>query len=297
MAKSKNTTVFDLGDGRRAIFDQTAFKFYVNRKAEEINSKSRTNRGGKEEVFRMIAKKTSLSDSPDIIESCKNKVKHWYRGDNGPNDVNDIYTLADVFECDNKELFLKEIEKNKEERELNVPVTEAVNVNVDQGKIIGAMRSMREKEVAYELYSSFVDLMGAYLKSDLEVWFEYKEGTPEWETALANFPKRLPAERAVQKAKMYLSQETIHRAFNLLEEMYGPKGTEVEEPSDFKYDINYFISGFRMQRLEMYEDYLENHCIEKSEESSRDDDWDDFMMGLHWDWWNKLEEAFEDYLP
>ena len=297
MGKSKNLTVFELENGRRAVFNQVKFKYTVNQKAEELNRKNRTNRGGKEEIFRMIANGISCSPNPDILDSTKNQVKHWYRGDNGPRSIDDIFKLADIFECDNREAFLKEIEKTVEESQMNTPKAEMVNVNIDQGKIIRAMRIMKEKEVAYELYSSFVDLMGTYLKADLAVWFEYEEGTPEWKAALASFPKRMPVECAIQKAKMYISEDTVLRAYNLLEEMYGPRYDEVEEPSDFKNDIHYLLSGFRMQRLDMFDNFLNDKRIEKGEEYSRDDNWNDFMMELHHDWWHKLEEAFEDYLP
>ena len=175
---------------------------------------------------------------------------------------------------------------------------EMINVSVDQNKIIYALKSMKEKEIAFELYSTFIDFIKSYLKADLDIWFEYNVETPEWKAALEAFPKRLPMKCAIQKAKMYLSEDTIHKAFNLLDTMYGSTYTEVEEPSEFKSMLTYNLSDFRNERMELYDQYLKERGIVKdSDKYVRDDDWNDFIIDLHRTWWDRLEEVFEDYLP
>ena len=300
MAKSKNTKVFCLQDGRSAVFSQGKFEFAVNEKTIEITHRNGKERGGKLTVFRMIAERLSSSDDPNIIENEIKVVKNWYYGNNGPSNLEDIYVLAEVLGYKNKEFFLKEKKTIQEEKNMITSTSEQVRINNTQRREIEAMRQMKEKEVAFELYSVFADLIGKYLKADWEVWFEHKEGTPEWQTALANFPKRMPVECAIHKAKMYLSEETIYKAYNLLETMFGPQQLVFDEPCDLKYDINYLFSGFLAKRLELFDRYLENHGIERVEEGlDREDDmvWYDFMYDLNRDWWRRLEEVFEDYLP
>ena len=298
MAKSKTFKEFRLEDGRVVAFNQEEFKFVINEKAKSIEQRDRIKRGGKERLFRMIAGKLVGGSNEDYIKSTMEKVKNWYYGNNGPAELQDIYMLADILECENKEIFLEEKKKHKEEK-MKVSSAEMVNVNFDHGKIIRAMWSLKEKEAAYELYSAFVDLMGSYLKADMDVWVEYDEGTSEWETALANFPRRMPVECAIQKAKMYLSEDTIHRAYNLLETMYGPTVYEGEEPCNLRYDINYLMSGFRSERLDLYDEYLRNKEIKKEFDGNhyRDEDWYWFMMELNGEWWRMLEEVFEEYIP
>ena len=71
MGKSKQTTVFSLSNGKKVVFDQTAFQYVVNLKAKEIDRKSGKSRGGQVEVFRKLAqglepyneKPTRLSES------------------------------------------------------------------------------------------------------------------------------------------------------------------------------------------------------------------------------------------
>ena len=293
MAKSQNTREFQTEDGRSVVFNQKKFHYEFNRKAEEIKRKSEKKRGEKGQLFRIIAERLMNSSDEDHIKDIIPRIKNWYYGKNGPGELEEIYVLADVLECEDREAFLKEKEKK-----MKVSSAEMVSVNFDHDRIIRAMRSMKEKEVAYELYSVFVDLMGSYLKADMDVWVEYEEGTPEWEAALANFPRRLRAECAIQKAKMYLSEDTIYGAYNLLETMYGPTVFEGEEPCDLKYDMNYLLSGFRHERLELYCEYLEQKGIKKEPGSNyRDDDWGEFMLDLNHHWWQMLEEVFEEYIP
>ncbi len=293
MGKSKNTTVFTLEDGRRVIFNQAAFEYQVNRMAESINRKNGKNRGGKAEVFRLIATELRHPHSDDLLESTISLIKNWYNGNNGPSDPLDIQQLAEIFDLE-KNAFFKEM---KEEKKMNA-TAEMVNVSIDQNKIINALKAMKEKEVAFELYSTFVDFFKSYLKADLDIWLEYDFDTPEWKAAIEAFPKRLPMTCAIQKAKMYLSEDTIHKAYNLLETMYGPTFTEVEEPSEFKTKTSYILSGFHCERLEMYDRYLDERGIVKESGSYlRDDDWNEFILDLHRTWWDRLEEVFEEYLP
>ena len=293
MGKSKNTTVFTLEDGRRAIFNKAAFEYEVNRKAEAINLKNRKNRGGKTEVFHLIATGLRNPHTDDFMESTISLIKNWYNGNNGPSDLADIRKLAEIFNLDGN-AFLKEM---KEEKKMNA-TAEMINVSVDQNKIIYALKSMKEKEIAFELYSTFIDFIKSYLKADLDIWFEYNVETPEWKAALEAFPKRLPMKCAIQKAKMYLSEDTIRKAFNLLDTMYGSTYTEVEEPSEFKSMLTYNLSDFRNERMELYDQYLKERGIVKdSDKYVRDDDWNDFIIDLHRTWWDRLEEVFEDYLP
>lgn len=295
MAKSKNYTEFQMEDGRMVSFDQPAFRFAFNEKVNEIKRKNGKKKVNRDELFGMIAEGMSRLSNEDP-ESIKGRIKNWYRGYNGPGRLEDIYALADILECENKEEFLKEVKKDEEE---NMKVSDAgvVNVNFDHSKIIRAMWRMREREAAYELYSAFVDLMGNYLKVDMDVWLNYEEGTPEWEAALAKLPRRISAECALQKAKMYLSEDTMYGAYNLLETMYGPKAFDGEEPCDFRYDINYLLSEFRSVRLELYREHLDCMGIKKEIGNNyRDDDWTDFMMELNRSWWDRLEDAFTELI-
>ena len=298
MAKSNTTTVFQIGDGKKAIFYQSKFKREVDKRITTISRETRRVRGAKAAVFRMIAEELRHPRDKGHLESTVKLVTNWYSRSNGPSNLEDIRALARILEMDNEDAFLKEINESEEDKKVNAPVSDMVNVNLDQNRLIVAMRQMKEKEVAYELYSVFVDLMGSYLKSDLAVWFECEEGTPEWAAALASFPKRLPVECAIQKAKMYLSEDTILKAYNLLESMYGPKFSEAEEPSEYKSVLAYRTSGFCSERYEMYAQYLEDRGIKKdSERNIRDDDWNDFVIELNESWWDKIEEAFDEYLP
>ncbi len=299
MAKSKNTKVFRLQDSRSVVFSKAEFELAVNEKAREINHRNGKERGGKQIVFKMIAERLSSSDDPIIIENEIRVVKNWYFGNNGPSNLEDIYTLAEVLGYEDKEAFLRETKDVKEDNNMFASAPEMVNVKFDQRRVMAVMKEMKEKDVAFELYSTFVDLLGEYLKADWDVWFEYKAGTPEWQGALANFPRRMPVKCAIHKAKMYLSEETISRAYNLLETMFGPQQYEDEEPCELKYDINFFFSGFLHERLELFDNYLENHGIEKTEDGFEQGSevWYDFIYELNGDWWQRLEEVFEDYFP
>ncbi len=214
MGKSKQMKVFNLEDGRRVVFNQVAFEYVVNQKAREIDRRNGKQRGGKAEAIRMIATKLR----PYNPDSACPVIKNWYHGYNGPEVVEDIKLLAEILECDDEEAFLKEI---KEEKQMNA-AAEMVNVTLDQNKIVRAMKYMKEKEVAHELYSAFVDMIGPYMRADIDIWFEYDEDTPEWKEALKRLPDRFPIEQAITKASMFISHDTVMKASNLLEEMYGP---------------------------------------------------------------------------
>ena len=299
MSKSKKMKEFRTEDGKIVTFDQDRFKHVLKEKAENIEWKERKSRGGKDKVFRMIAERLSDSSNENHVESTVSKVKQWYYGNNGPGELEDIYMLADILGYENRETFLKEQGKNREEK-MKMGNTEMVNVNVNHGRIISELWSMKEKEAAYELYSTFVDLMGSYVKADMEVWVDYEEGTPEWQAALAKFPRRTTVECAIRKAKMYVSEDTIYKADNLLEMMYGTTSYDGEEPCDYKYDLNYLLSGFREERLSLYREYLE--CVGQKEEMDKNayyrdnEKWIEFMMDLNRGWWRMLEDAFEEYI-
>ena len=304
MAKSKRTTLFTLDDGRTAVFNQTAFAYDVNDFAKK-NARGKRD-GNRSAVYRDIARKLSDTDDESSNDSWAKRVKQWYYGNNGPRELDDIYKLAEIMECEDRERYLKEAENKKEENKVESNLINGFEANgcnaiallMQQNALVHALKEMKEKEVAYELYSVFTNLMEQYLKAELDVWFEYDEFTPEWEAALARFPKRLPVECAVHRAKMYLSKDTIMKAYNLLEAMFGPSLTEVDEPSNIKGKMNYMLSGFLIERCQRYDEYLEEHGIVKEKNRyARDDDWSDFIFEMNESWWNKLEEVFEEYFP
>lgn len=291
MAKSNKMKQFQY-EGKKVKFNPTAFHHAVNEKAREIKQK-------KVEVYRFIAKSLFKSDDPGVVEDAINLIKNWYYGYNGPKEIETIFDLAEAMECENRSAFLTEIKDKKENNTMNRTNAEQLQVNLNQNAIIEAMRKTREKEEAYRLYSAFADCMEQYLKADIDVWVEYEEGTPEWKAALAALPKRLPLKCAIQKAKMFVSNDTIMKADNLLDEMFGYGYYAFEEPSDIKSnDINYRFSEFYTTRLELYDQYLTENGIKLEEgEPLRNDDWNVFMYKLNNSWWEKLEEAFEEYIP
>lgn len=298
MAISKNMKRFT-HEGKTVVFNPATFQHAVNEKVSEINRKKQQQKGGQKEVFRMIAKMLNKNDDPDVVEGAIPQIKNWYQGNNGPGDLETIFDLAEAMECENRSAFLTEIKDKKENNTMNRTNAEQLQVNLNQNAIIEAMRKTREKEEAYRLYSAFADCMEQYLKADIDVWVEYEEGTPEWKAALAALPKRLPLKCAIQKAKMFVSNDTIMKADNLLDEMFGYGYYAFEEPSDIKSnDINYRFSEFYTTRLELYDQYLTENGIKLEEgEPLRNDDWNVFMYKLNNSWWEKLEEAFEEYIP
>lgn len=302
MAKSKSTREFDY-DGKKVMFNQAAFERAVNEKAAEINQENRAKRGGNAEVFRMIARLLFQiqSNKPDDFTSQVSTIKQWYYGNNGPSDVETIIKLAEIMECENRSAFLIEIKSKKEKDSMMERTTaEQLQVSINQNAIIEAMGKAREKEEAYRLYSAFAECMEQFLKADKDVWFEYEEGTPEWKAALAAFPKRLPLKSAIQKAKMFVSNETIIKAENLLDEMFGYQCYAFEEPSDINNNeiLCFWTSEFFAKRLELYEEYRTEHGIKLEEgEPLRNYDWEEFALKLNNSWWGKLDEAFEEYIP
>lgn len=285
MGKSKQMKEFTLEDGRCAVFNQVAFEYTVNQKARAVDRRNGKTRGGKAEVLRTIAARLR----PYNAASAFPVVKNWYYGNNGPDSIEDIRLLAIILECDDENTFLKE---KKEEHKLNT-TSEMVNVNIDQGRIIAALKYIKEKEVAYELYSMMVDMMGAYMKTDLDIWLEYEEGTTEWREAIKHLPDRYPIYQAITKASLYLPKDTVMKAYNLLEEMYGPRWLDWEETNRAE-SLDFFID----QRHRMYVQYCEEHGLSKDPDTYlRDDNWNNFAMELNEEWPWKLDRVFEDYFP
>ena len=285
MGKSKQMKVFTLENGRRVVFNQDAFEYMVNQKAREIDRKNGKQRGGKAEIIRMIATKLR----PYNPDSACHVIKNWYHGYNGPDVVEDIKLLAEILECGDEEALLKEI---MEENQMNT-AAEMINITLDQNKIIRAIKYMKEKEVAHELYSVFIDMIGSYMRADIDIWFEYAQDTPEWKEAIKRLPDRYPIEQAITKAAMYLSKDTIMKAGNLLEEMYGPNVFVWHETNRGE-SLDLFIE----QRHELYNQYCEEKGIKKEPyQYIRDDDWNNFSIELNEDWLWKVDRVFEEYLP
>lgn len=297
MAKSKTTREFDY-DGKKVMFNQAAFEHTVNEKAKEIQRKNGATRGGLVAVFRMIAQKLFCEDL-SVVDDAIPLIKNWYYRRNGPDQIETILDLADALECETCSVFLTEVKEKKEDNnKMERTTAEQLQVSINQNAIIEAMRKAREKEEAYRLYSAFAECMEQFLKADKDVWFEYEEGTPEWKAALAAFPKRLPLKGAIQKAKMFLSNDTIIKAENLLDEMFGCAINETDEPSDIVAPLGLSFSGYFMRRLEQYDDYLNARGIKVEEgEPLRNDDWNWFILELNDSWWGKLEEVFEEFIP
>lgn len=296
MAKSKSTREFDY-DGKKVMFNQAAFEHTVNEKAKEIQRKNGATRGGLVAVFRMIAQKLFYEDL-SVVDDAIPLIKNWYYRRNGPDQIETILDLADALD-ETRSAFLTEVKEKKEENNIMERTTaEQLQVSINQNAIIEAMRKAREKEEAYRLYSAFAESMEQFLKADIDVWFEYEEGTPEWKAAMAAFPKRLPLKCAIQKAKMFVSNDTIIKAENLLDEMFGCAIDESDEPSDIADSQGLSLSGYFSQRMDQYDDYLDQNGITVEEGAAlRNDDWNRFIWELNNSWWGKLDEAFEEYIP
>lgn len=131
------------------------------------------------------------------------------------------------------------------------------------------------------------------MKADLDIWFEYEEGTSEWSEAIKRLPDRYPVDCAIKKASIYLPKDTVMKAYNLLEEMYGPMLFDWDEPNRSE-----SLDFFKDQRYRMYDQYCEEHCISRGEgKYIRDQDWNNFAMELNEEWPWKLDRVFEDYFP
>lgn len=297
MAKSKSTREFNY-DGKKVKFNQAAFEHTVNEKAKEIQRKNGATRGGLVAVFRMIAQKLFCEDL-SVVDDAIPLIKNWYYRRNGPDQIETILDLADALECETCSAFLTEVKEKKEDNnKMERTTAEQLQVSINQNAIIEAMRKAREKEEAYRLYSAFAESMEQFLKADIDVWFEYEEGTPEWKAAMAAFPKRLPLKCAIQKAKMFVSNDTIIKAENLLDEMFGCAIDESDEPSDIADSQGLSLSGYFSQRMDQYDDYLNQNGITVEEGAAlRNDDWNRFIWELNNSWWGKLDEAFEEYIP
>lgn len=181
-----------------------------------------------------------------------------------------------------------------------------------------ALRSMREKEAAHELYGLFVDAIWEYSKVDHEIYncklydklidelaFPEDEEKKKWQFTpeqfqqfkeqLRKLPRRMSLENAVEKYSLFLPKELRYRLSQLLDELYGDREDFLEEPgSSWKED--WLCRVFMGAKVSQLENYL-NGCLSK--EYDEDDVMCEVYSFFNWEvdeLMFKLNDIFSDYL-
>ena len=321
MAKSKSPRLFKLDDGRTARFDLQLFHHECTEKIKDFqiagksmgrNRERNRMKGAHKQFGYWLVEELYHPTSEIERESLLERVKQWYYGYNGPSDLNDIYKLAEIFEMKRPDAFLKYENKGAVENmsssmqtknthadgmKTNNPVKSTDETETKPGETNWRLRyrtiSDKERETAHELYCMFVDLIAAYIKADTDVWVGLDRGTPEWIAACKSYPKRVPVYRAIQKSSFYIPYDTRMAAYGLLEEMYGGRCFDWEEP-----DPSEPWDEFSANKWRQFEAYLIQIGKDpKSEENLKDSNlFTDFIFEQLTEWDFKLDDVFSDYI-
>ena len=302
MGKSQQYRWFAIAEGKRARFNQIAFLTAVQQHAKEYERNNQIKRGGNAAVFKMIYQELyqqpGIEPSGDQIQA----IKNWFYGYNGPAYLEDIYKLAEILECERKDQFLI-YEREKEHEQMNSVqetgskffyITETPAMAQERRMLIEVLNTVKEKEVAHELYSVFVDAISKYNVEEENAFINSAPRTAESVEAIRNHPKRYPLIIAIRKAAIYLPKELLDEAYALVEYMYGVDyAYEWHEPNP-----ECLIDGFTRNRYSQLHEYL-NKCKTEynlSNEDERIDAWVDFLSDQSYHLYDMLDDIFCDYI-
>lgn len=297
--KQDRFKTFIMDNGRRVKFHWA--RFHEEFQKKKIGGQYRYNT----DLYRQIVKHIYQLLSRDDVEDRIEVVKKWHKGENGPKDLLEIYkSLAEFFGCEEGAFLIDE--NNEEDYEVNTVVhTDMSHPNNEipafneSGMLERAMKHMREKEAAHELYSVLTDLIAEYVQADQDVWFEHSEcSMQELNKWLDHYPRQYPARVAIRKSAVYLPAELRYRANDLLDEMYVWTGGGYAHDWDKLSFGAPLCDGFIENKYEHFDAYLKTRGLsrESLDNTDRDDQWFWFLKEQEEKWYDKLDNIFSDYL-